>query len=100
MKEFPKSCLPTKFNQRFGKTQKCLFEELDLNLCEENAKMITFHTSENRLRPWIKALSVFYFDNLGKWATYEVRWAESSKNWTDPNHANNSITIDLYKILS
>ena len=44
-KDYPKSILPVKFSKRTGKALKCQFEELDLNLYEKEARMVTFHTA-------------------------------------------------------
>ena len=94
-KDYPKSILPVKFSKRTGKALKCQFEELDLNLYDKEARMVTFHTSPDRLYPWIKTLAVFYYDHLGKSPEYKVNWHDDPSVWSDPNDHGNSIVIDL-----
>ena len=63
LEDYPESCLPKKFNSRTGRAKKNLFEKLDTSIYEESARIVTFHTSEERLGLWIKALHVFYYEN-------------------------------------
>jgi hypothetical protein len=50
--EYPLECLPSKLNKRTGKALRCPYEAIDLNLYEEGARMITFHTTLPRIQPW------------------------------------------------
>jgi hypothetical protein len=51
LKVYPESVIPSKLKKRTGKAQKALFEEIDNNLYEKEARMITFHTHVNRIYP-------------------------------------------------
>jgi hypothetical protein len=44
-REYPTTLLPQKFNKRTGKAKNCLYEKIDVNIYEKEARMITFHTS-------------------------------------------------------
>lgn len=56
--DYPTHCLPNRLNKRTGKARKCLFDELDINLYDTEAKMVAFHTSVERIHYWIKALEL------------------------------------------
>ena len=94
--DYPMSCLPKTLNKRTGKAKKCLYEDIDLNLYEKEARMITFHTTADRIRLWIKALDLFYYDHLGKSDTYDFKWTDEPEEWVDPNSSANSIVIEVY----
>lgn len=94
--EYPTSCLPEKLHTRSGKAKLSKFEELDLQLYEPDARMVSFHTSLPRLQPWIKTLSILYYDNLGKEESpYKVEWTDIPDHWEDRNSSANSISIQL-----
>lgn len=63
--DYPKKFIPTKLNPRTGKAKNCQFENLDMNLYNSEARLVAFYTTVDRIYPWIKALSVFYYDHLG-----------------------------------
>ena len=67
LKVYPESVIPSKLKKRTGKAQKALFEEIDNNLYEKEARMITFHTHVNRIYPWIKTLSTLFIISI--WAS-------------------------------
>ena len=95
LKDYPFSILPTVFNKRTGKAANCLFEEISPNVYENQARMITFHTSVDRIHAWIKCLDVFYYQYLGQSDKYNVKWHDEPEVWTDPHHQANSVVIDL-----
>lgn len=95
LSEYPPKDLPDKLNARTGKAKNCLFEQIDLNLYEEKAKIVTFHTDIKRIHPWIKTLHVFYYDFLGEQENLSINWHDEPKEWTDRNHSGNSIIIEV-----
>jgi hypothetical protein len=70
-------------NKRTGKALRCPYEAIDLNLYEEGARMITFHTTLPRIQPCIKVLSIFYYDNLGKQNNIKLSWSDIPETWSD-----------------
>ena len=97
--EYPVSCLPTNLNNRTGKARNCPFEAIDLILYDDNAHMLAFHTTLERIQPWIKTLSIFYFENENK---HEITWRDEPDPWSNQNDVANSIVIevaDVNKIL-
>ncbi|CAC5413588.1 unnamed protein product [Mytilus coruscus] len=61
--------------------------------------MLSFHTNIDRLQPWIKALDMLYYDNLGRdGSEYRVVWADEPPEWTDRNSIENIISIELHTI--
>ena len=93
--EYPLECLPSKLNKRTGKALRCPYEAIDLNLYEEGARMITFHTTLPRIQPWIKVLSIFYYDNLGKQDNIKLSWSDIPETWSDRHDAANCILIEV-----
>jgi len=99
--DYPRNSLPTKFHKRTGKAKKCKYEEIDLTLYEPSARMLSFYTTIERIQPWIKALHVLYYDNLGnEGSEYLVKWDDEPSVWVDPNNAGNKIIIELHLIES
>jgi hypothetical protein len=97
IKEYPISALPTKLHQRTDKAKQALFEEIDINLYNENAHIVTFYTSSDRIQAWIKTLDIYYYDNLGKDQDLEIEWRDDPIEWKDPNNSANSIVIEILK---
>ena len=95
LSEFPESSLPKKLNKRTGKAKNALFEELDLNLYEKEANMVTFHTNIQRLYPWIKTLSTFYYDHLGNSDGYNIKWYDDPKIWEDHRTVPTPLSLKL-----
>jgi hypothetical protein len=86
-------------NNRTGKARNCPFEAIDLNLYDDNAHILAFHTTLERIQPQIKALSIFYFENENK---HEISWRDEPDPWSNQNDVANSIVIevaDVNKIL-
>lgn len=64
---YPDTCLPLKFKGPTGvKVKKCLFEELATKLYEDEARMVAHRVSRERIRLWIAALSLYYYEFLGE----------------------------------
>ena len=93
--DYPAHCLPEKLNKRIGKAKKYLFEQIDLGLYDPEARMVSFHTSSGRILAWIKALDIFYYDNVGKSVSVNMRWIDDPPNWTEANSSSNTIVIEL-----
>jgi hypothetical protein len=84
-------------HQRTDKAKQALFEEIDINLYNENAHIVTFYTSSDRIQAWIKTLDIYYYDNLGKDQDLEIEWRDDPIEWKDPNNSANSIVIEILK---
>lgn len=93
--EYPRSSLPKKLNKRTGKAKNSLFEELDVQLYEKGANMVTFHTDIHRLYPWIKTLDSFYYNHLGKCDEFNINWYDDPEIWENPSDNANSIVIEI-----
>ena len=95
LNEYPISSLPNKLNKRSGKAKHAMFEEIDKELYEEEAKMVTFYTNLQRLHPWIKTLDTFYYDNLGKSEEFKINWHDDPEVWENASDSANSIVIEV-----
>lgn len=95
--EYPHSILPEHLNKRTGKAKNCLFEQINMELYEESAKILTYHTSLERIHFWIKTLHLFYYEYLGGLDTFDVKWKDDPQDWTDRNYNGNSIIIELWE---
>ncbi|VDI73736.1 Hypothetical predicted protein [Mytilus galloprovincialis] len=95
--DYPLSSLPSKQNKRTGKAKLSLFEQIDPNLYDEHAKIITFYTNLDRIQPWIKTLDIYYYDNLGKEPDYDIEWYDEPKIWENRNNSGNSVMIEVLK---
>ena len=52
--EYPKVSFPDTLKPSTGKKGKmCLFEDIDMNFYEKNARMVAFKTSAERLPAWV-----------------------------------------------
>ncbi|CAC5368637.1 unnamed protein product [Mytilus coruscus] len=95
--DYPLSSLPSKQRKRTGKAKLSLFEQIDPNLYDEHAKIITFYTNLDRIQPWIKTLDIYYYDNLGKEPDYDIEWYDEPKTWENRNNSGNSVMIEVLK---
>ncbi|CAC5385215.1 unnamed protein product [Mytilus coruscus] len=84
--DYPLSSLPSKQSKRTGKAKLSLFEQIDPNLYDEHAKIITFYTHLDRIQPWRKTLDIYYYDNLGKEPDYDIEWYDEPKTWENRNN--------------
>lgn len=91
--EYPRSSLPKKLNKRTGKAKNSLFEELDVQLYDKGANMVTFHTDIHRLYPWIKTLDSFYYNHLGKCDEFNINW------YDDPEYGRTHQTMQIQLLL-
>ncbi|CAC5387096.1 unnamed protein product [Mytilus coruscus] len=94
-KDYPVKMLPKILHKRTGNAMKCLFEDIDINLYEKEARMITFFTNVERIHPWIKTLDLFYYDHMGNNDKFDIKWYDVPATWSDPNNNNNSIVIEI-----
>ncbi|CAC5365975.1 unnamed protein product [Mytilus coruscus] len=95
--DYPLSSLPSKQSKRTGKAKLSLFEQIDPNLYDEHAKLITFYTNLDRIQPWIKTLDIYYYDNLGKEPDYDIEWYDEPKTWENRNNSGNSVIFEVLK---
>lgn len=65
---YPDTCLPLKFKGPTGVKvkKKFLFEELGTKLYEDEARMVAHRVSRERIRLWIAAISLYYYEFLGE----------------------------------
>ncbi|CAC5421712.1 unnamed protein product [Mytilus coruscus] len=95
--DYPLSSLPSKQSKRTGKAKLSLFEQIDPNLYDEHAKIITFYTNLDRIQPWIKTLDIYYYGNLRKEPDYDIEWYDEPKTWENRNNSGNSVMIEVLK---
>ncbi|CAG2231221.1 unnamed protein product [Mytilus edulis] len=94
--DYPDTCLPTKFNAPSGpKGKRALTEEIDTHLYDEAAHMIAFRIPHSKLAPWIKSLSLLYYEHYGKSSDYVVSWFDDPENWSTKNSGNKSICVEI-----
>ncbi|CAC5414345.1 unnamed protein product [Mytilus coruscus] len=94
--DYPVTCLPTKFNVPSGpKGMRALTEEIDTHLYDEAAHMIAFRIPHPNIAPWIKSLSLLYYEHYGKSPEYIVSWFDDPENWSAKNSGNKSICVEL-----
>ncbi|CAC5392228.1 unnamed protein product [Mytilus coruscus] len=94
-KDYPVKMFQRSFTNERVKAKKCLFEDIDINLYEKEARMITFFTNVERIHPWIKTLDLFYYDHMGNNDKFDIKWYDVPTTWSDPNNNNNSIVIEI-----
>ena len=92
------TCFPKILKEPTGTAKKCGFEKIDSSLYEHDARMVAFRATRERIRPWIGALSLYYYEHLGRDTQYNIQWKD------DPMRINinnkellNAITIDINK---
>ena len=95
LREYPATCIPHKFHPRTGKAKNAYFEKINSTLYEESASIATFYTSEERLLPWLRALEILYFDNIGKMNEVKITWHDHPENWDTPDNIQNSVIIEV-----
>ena len=44
---------------------------------------------------WIKAFDTLYYDNLGKYESFDVKWFDDPPQWTEADNSSNTIGIEL-----
>ncbi|VDI84200.1 Hypothetical predicted protein [Mytilus galloprovincialis] len=75
---YPHSHLPKKLvDPTTEKGKSCQFEQIDTTIYEDEARMVAFRTTYERVQPWIKALNIFYFEFYGKHSDKEISWVDS-----------------------
>ncbi|CAC5378898.1 unnamed protein product [Mytilus coruscus] len=75
---YPHSHLPKQLvHPSTEKGKSCQFEQIDTTIYEEEARMVAFRTTYERVQPWIKALNIFYFEFYGKHSDKEISWVDS-----------------------
>jgi hypothetical protein len=95
LREYPATCIPQKFHPRTGKAKNAYFEKINATLYEESANIATFFTSEERLLPWLRALGILFFDNIGKMNEIKITWQDHPENWDNPDNVQNSVKIEV-----
>ena len=88
----PDTFLPKKLKPRGGKAKNSLFEEIDENLYEPEARMIAFHTKLERILPWIKTLDIFY-EFLGESDKYNVTWYDEPPEWVQSDTSTSKCVV-------
>ena len=96
MKEYPAACLPTDLQPRTGQAKNSLFEEIDNSLYDKGAKIITYHTTADRILPWIKTFAIFYFDDISHISGARVEWKDAPTSAWDSSTEKPTITIELH----
>lgn len=93
----PQECIPAVSKQptKASKARLAEFESFAKGLYEPSAKIALFRTNRDRLRPWIKALWIRFYYQVGKQNQYNITWCHEPQNWTPDNIK--TITIDISK---
>ena len=77
-------CLPPRLIEpTTDKASKCLYEIIDPNIYENEARMVAFRTIHSRLQAWIKALNLYFYEYLGKKSDKIVEWSDNSQTIFD-----------------
>ena len=88
----PNTFLPKRLKPRGGKAKNSLFEEIDENLYEPEARMIAFHTKLERILPWIKSLDIFY-EYLGEGDKYNITWYDEPSEWVQSDNSTSKCVV-------
>ena len=70
------------FKSKAINSKEVPFEYIDLKLYKPRAKLVGFHTSEERLKFWVEVIIARYIDNLSKQGL-QITW-EETESFTDP----------------
>lgn len=71
-----KPCIPNKQREATGKAKKCLYEKIDPNIYDLDARMVAFRVTSSRLLHWIHALDILYYEFLGNAEDYDIKWED------------------------
>lgn len=91
--DYPHGCSPSPLHERTGKAINCLRETIAPDLYTPMANMTSFHTTSNRIRPWIKVLQIFYWDNLRNMDDIDINWSKKPGQWSVQHDKQNRIVI-------
>lgn len=97
-KDYPKQCFPVKLNKTSGtKTKELKFEHIDDDLYDQQANMAAFRVPVNKIVPYIRGLSILYYEIYGEMDKYTVNWYDDSLCWSKKPGGKKSICIDISK---
>ena len=92
---YPISHLPKKLVEpTTEKGKRCLFEEIDSNIYEEEARMVAFRTTCGRIQAWLKALNILYYEFYGKQQDKDISWVDNPQSLSE-GQILKSLTVDL-----
>lgn len=98
MKSYHDTCFPKILKEPTGKAKKCGFEKIDNSLYEHDARMVAFRVTRERIRPWLGALSLYYYEHLGRDTQYNIQWKDDPMRInTNNKELLNTIAIDINK---
>ena len=73
-KDYPRQYFPAKLNKTFGtKTKELKFEHIDDDLYDQQANMATFRVLVSKIVPYIRGLSILYYEIYGEMDKFTVR---------------------------
>ena len=97
-KDYPKQCFPVKLNKMSGtKTKELKFEHIDDDLYNQQANMAAFRVPVNKIVPYIRGLSILYYEIYGEIDKYTVNWYDDPLCWSKKPGGKKSICIDISK---
>ena len=89
-----KPCIPNKQREATGKAKKCLYEKIDPNIYDLDARIVAFRVTSSRLLHWIHALDILYYEFLGNSEDYDIKWEDDPIERKNPSDLK-TITIDV-----
>lgn len=94
-KHYSADCLPLNCVEPSNpKACMCLFERIDINIYDYEARMIAFRTTQPRLQAWIKALNLYFYEHMGKQSDKVITWVDSPQT-ISPAQPLKSISVDV-----
>ena len=93
---YPSSTLPVKLKARNNKTNHSILESIKADLYEPVAKMVAFYNSVDIIMTWIKALEMFYCDNLSE--DYKIISENTPDEWADRNGKSNAVVFEVHAV--
>lgn len=95
-KDYPKQCFPDKLSKPAGtKAKELQYEVLDESLYEQQANMVAFRVPVNKLVPYIKGLSLLYYEIYGANDQCLVKWYDDPLQWNKKSGGKKAICIDV-----
>ncbi|CAC5411933.1 unnamed protein product [Mytilus coruscus] len=96
-KYYPKEFLPKKLSKSSSlKAKELKFEHIEDNTYEPQANMVAFKVPAQKIAPYIKGLSISYYDIYGKIDNFQVNLNENQSNdESDVNETTSDTNSDL-----
>jgi hypothetical protein len=79
---------------RFSELTSCLYEKIDPNIYDLDARMVAFRVTSSRLLHWIHALDILFYEFQGDSEDYDIKWEDDPIERKNPSDLK-TITIDV-----